>query len=179
MPPLFLSDHAGLQDAARRIANRLPDLHGAPIQLQRIPGLRDRRGPVHAGSFLRERRIAFDCTASEFPRIFIHELFHFAWIRAGNARRWSFEALVQAEFRSRARGELGWSAEWRKADLDAADLRLRTRPWRDYCCESFCDTAAWMYSGVTRHPEFTLPERYRKRRRRWFESEMAAEGLSI
>ena len=32
----------------------------------------------------------------------------------------------------------------------------RTRRWREYCCESFCDTAAWMYSGVERHEEFTL-----------------------
>ena len=39
--------------------------------------------------------------------------------------------------------------------------------------------AAWLYSGVPRHLEFTLPERYRKTRRRWFESEMAANGLSI
>ena len=29
----------------------------------------------------------------------------------------------------------------------ARDIAGRTRHWREYCCESFCDTAAWLYSG--------------------------------
>ena len=116
----------------------------------------------------------------EFPRIFVHELFHFVWLRAGNPRRWSFERVVRGEFRSGARGELGWSAEWRKAALRAGDVRRRSRRWREYCCESFCDTAAWLYSGVIRHPEFTLAAPSRKTsatvvsNRNW-----SARGLSI
>jgi hypothetical protein len=159
--------------------SRLPALHGVPIRLQRAPGLEDRRGPVHAASFIRERRIAFDCTRSEFPRIFVHELFHFVWIRVGNPLRFSYEALLFAEFRARARGELGWSAEWRKAELSSADVRLRGRRWRDYCCESFCDTAAWLYSEIGRHPEFTLPAPCRKTRRQWFAAKLEPRGLSI
>jgi len=134
---------------------------------------------VHGASFLRDRRIAFDCTTREFPRIFVHELFHFVWLRAGNTRRWSYEALLRAELRTRARGELGWSAEWRKAQLTLREVRNRGRRWREYCCESFCDTSAWLYSGIDGHPEFTLPQGCRKLRRQWFECEIEAKGLSI
>jgi hypothetical protein len=141
--------------------------------------LRDHRGPVHGASFLRERRIAFDCSAAEFPRIFVHELFHFVWLHAGNPFRWCFEDVVAAECRARASGELGWSAEWRKAELAPPDLRARGRRWREYLCESFCDTAAWLYSGVKRHPEFTLAPRYREIRRCCFELKLEPRGLSI
>jgi hypothetical protein len=164
--------------AARAVplARRLPPLSGAPIRIETARGLRDRRGPVHAGAFLRERRIAFDCAAAEFPRVFVHELFHFVWLRMGNARRRSFEELLAAE---RAEGELGWSAEWRKRALAPDDAARRTRRWREYCCESFCDTAAWLYSGIARHEEFTLPARLRVRRRRWFAAFVESGALSI
>jgi hypothetical protein len=179
VPPLFTSNQPTLARRAFSLVRRLPDLHGEPIRLDRVPGLRDRRGPVHAGSFVRQRRIAFDCAAAEFPRIFVHELFHFVWVRAGNPVRWSYEELLVGEFRSRAHGELGWSAEWRKAELARKDVRRRDRRWRDYCCESFCDTAAWLYSGVARHAEFTLAQRCRKSRREWFRNELEPGGLSI
>jgi hypothetical protein len=179
VPPLFTADASALQLRARAIARRLPRLDGDPIRRHRVPGLRDRHGPVHASSFLRERRIALDCTGAEFPRIFVHELFHFVWVRAGNPLRWSYEELLLAELESRVPGELGWSAEWRKAALTGGDVRLRHRRWRDYSCESFCDTAAWLYSGIRRHPEFTLPRRCRKSRRQWFEGELSSGGLSI
>jgi hypothetical protein len=152
---------------------------GAPIRLQRVRGLRDQRGPVHGGSFLRERRIAFDCTAAELPRIFVHELFHFVWLRAGNRVRRSYEQMVGDEWQAGTRGELGWSAEWRKMALAEEDVRGRGRRWREYCCESFCDTAAWLYSGGLPHPEFTLDQRCRKRRARWFHDALEAKGLSI
>jgi hypothetical protein len=169
--------------AARRrdialIARRLPALRGEAVDLHDSPGLRDRRGPVHAGSFLRQRRILFDCTAAEFPRIFVHEVFHFVWLRFGNARRRSWEAVLARELEAGARGELGWSAEWRKAALQPADCRKRSRRWREYCCEAFCDSAAWMYSGVRGHAEFTLADRFRERRRMWFES-VTGSALSI
>jgi len=154
---------------------RIPPAQGAPLRLARAP----RHSTLHAGSFLRERRIAFHCTRAEFPRVFVHELFHFAWIRLGNPARRSYERLLRAEFRARARGELGWSAEWRRLELTPRDLRERTRRWREYCCESFCDTAAWLYSGIARHEEFTLARRFRPHRRRWFAETIKGRGLSI
>jgi hypothetical protein len=87
--------------------------------------------------------------------------------------------MLRAEFRSGARGELGWSAEWRKAGLRAGDVRRRSRRWREYICESFCDTAAWLYSGIVRHPEFTLVTPSRKARQNWFQQELERARLSI
>lgn len=163
----------------RPILDRLPPLTGAPIRIERAPGLRDRRGSVYAGSFLRERRIAFACSRAEFPRIFVHEVFHFVWLRAGNPLRRSWETLLKSELAARARGELGWSAEWRKEALGTNDITRRTRRWREYCCESFCDSAAWIYSGVARHAEFTLATRFRAGRREWFGREIGDRPLHV
>jgi len=168
---------------ARLPPPRLPSMDGRPVRLEIRRGMADRRGPVHAGAFLRERRIAFDAGLAadpdEFARIFIHEIFHFAWLRLGNPRRWSFEDLLHAEIRGRARGELGWSAEWRKRALAARDAARRTRRWREYVCESFCDTAAWLFSGVRAHPEYTLARRFRDRRRQWFRQSDVSNRISI
>lgn len=161
------------------VVRRMPPLVGAPVQVGVVRGLRDRRGPVHAGTFLRERRIALDCTRAEFPRIFVHEVAHFIWLRLGNPARRSYEDVVRAEIAGAARGELGWSAEWRKNALRARDIAGRTRRWRDYCCESFCDTAAWLYSGIGRHREFTLGARRRRARRTWFAEVLGNRTLSI
>ena len=166
---IFVFEDDALKIRAQPLLRRLPALSGAPIRIETMPGIRDHRGPIHAGAFLRERRIAFHCTGAEFPRVFVHELGHFIWLRMGNPGRLRYENLLRAEVFCRARGELGWSAEWRKAMLTAGDIGGRTRRWREYCCESFCDTAAWLYSGVKRHQEFTLAARYRLRRRAWFE----------
>jgi hypothetical protein len=161
----------------------LPHLEGRPIRLEISRELADRRGAVHAGAFIRERRIAFDAELAadprEFARIFVHEIFHFVWLRLGNPRRWSYEALLREELRSRARGELGWSAEWRKRALAARDAGRRTRHWREYVCESFCDTAAWMFSGVPAHREYTLARRFCRRRRQWFQESDVTGRISI
>ena len=164
---------------AQRLLRRLPPLYGQPIRIEQSAGLRDRHSAVHAGSFLRERRIAFDCTEAEFPRIFVHELFHFVWLRLGNPIRRDWEALLQSERKANAAGDLGWSAEWRKQALAPGDIRRRTRRWREYCCESFCDTAAWLYSGTPRHAEFTLPGRFRASRRAWFGTVLEGRQLSV
>jgi hypothetical protein len=153
---------------ARTLLAQLPRLAGAPIGLFRAAGLRDGGRDVHAGSFLRKRSIAFNCQPGEFTRVCIHELFHFVWLRLGNQRRRTYEDLLLAERAAGARGELGWSAEWRKRDLTGGDIRTRSRLWREYCCESFCDTAAWIYSRIRRHEEFTLARRFCERRRQWF-----------
>jgi len=162
-----------------RALRRLPSLTGAPIRIARRPGLSDRHGASHAVTFLRARRILFDCAPAEAPRIFVHEVFHFVWLRAGNAARASFSQMLASEIEGGARGELGWSAELRKCKLTEADQRNRTRRWREYCCESFCDTAAWLYSGVERHDEFTLAKRYRKTRRQWFAGTLGGGQLPI
>jgi len=91
----------------------------------------------------------------------------------------SYERLVAGELGRSALGELGWSAEWRKGKLVRRDRTARTRRWREYCCESFCDTAAWVYAGVERHEEFTLATRLRAARRKWFARNGLDAGISI
>ena len=175
----FAVDDPSLARALGAIRRRLPPVSGPPIRVQRVRGLRDRRGVVHAGSFLRERRMLFDCTRAEFPRVFVHELFHFVWLRAGNPLRLAWEGRMRAEHRARTGGDLGWSAEWRKRELTPRDVAARSRRWREYCCESFCDTAAWLYSGVRRHGEFRLTAHFRARRRQWFERAVERRQLSV
>lgn len=108
----------------------------------------------------------------DLARILIHEVFHFAWVRLGNPRRDSYAGLLGDEFQRGAQGELGWSAEYRKLDLVqecGRDGNVAAHPkWREYVCESFCDTAAWTCLKLTKHDEFTLPPRYRQARERWF-----------
>ena len=101
----------------------------------------------------------------ELRRILLHELAHFLWRSLGNPQRLSYERLLAAELEQGVSGELGWSSEWRKQQLSPADRKQRTRRWREYCCESFCDSAAWFHSGIGRHPEWTLPASSRHARR--------------
>jgi hypothetical protein len=117
--------------------------------------------------------------ADGFARVFVHELFHFVWLRLGNAKRRSYERLVARELRGGTRGELGWSAEWRKRELTARDWVERTWRWREYCCESFCDTAAWRYAGVKGHKEFTLLAAARAARGEWFADTGVDGGIAI
>jgi len=132
----------------------------------------DRRG-LHAASFVPHRRIVVDpgllARQRELRRILYHEIFHFVWTRLGNPLRRSYEDLLRREWREGARGELGWPAEQAKAALDPAEVRRRSRRWREYCCESFCDSAAWFcLRGRPDHREWTLRPRFCERRRRWF-----------
>jgi hypothetical protein len=106
----------------------------------------------------------------DFERILIHEIFHFAWRRLANSSRRSWERVLRAEFAAKVPGELGWSAEWRKAKLKPRDAALRTPGWRRYARESFCDTAAWRFAGLRHHDEFTLAARCRRPRRTWFDA---------
>ena len=153
---------------ARAVIARIPPIAGQPIELRYRPESRT----VHAGSFLRARCISLHPSLRgaprEFSRILVHELFHFVWLRLGNARRRSFEDAIRREWRGGVRGELGWSAERRKQSLQNGDVNRRTRAWRLYCCESFCDTAAWLYAGLARHDEFTLEAAGRRARSAWF-----------
>lgn len=143
-------------------------------------GLRVRRGrletgpgrgaEVHAASYLRARVVVLDAalakTPGEMPRIVAHELFHFTWLKLSNERRRAWGALLMGE---RERGEFGWSAEWRRRQLTPEDGRLRTRRWREYVSESFCDTGAWVATGERGDQDRDLGKRRVRRRERFFE----------
>jgi hypothetical protein len=155
---------------------------GPRVAIRYGTGLHDAYGnEAHATTCVRKRVVLLDRgllrNKSEHRRILLHEMFHFAWVRLGNRKRWSWESLLAAEWGAKARGETGWSAEWRKRLLNQTAVTLRTRAWREYCCESFCDTAAWVYGGS--EVEVTLAVRYRRRRRSWFEKEFATGCLAI
>lgn len=155
----------------------LPALHAEKGRLHSGAGKPGE--PVHAASFIRRRAIVLDSSLrnsrSELTRVLLHELFHFAWTRLGNPARRSFELLIEAEMAARARGELGWSAEIRKRRVRDGDRGA----WRDYLCESFCDSAAWFYGVFKRHEEFTLARRYRNRRAQWFAMSLSGGPIPI
>jgi hypothetical protein len=166
---------------------RLRFLPGLTADRRRLYSNRPRGEPVYAGSFIRKREIVLDKELKQQPRelarILIHELFHFAWVRLGNPVRRSYEELLREEWKQHARGELGWSAELRKIALAKIALGksgpAQTALWREYLCESFCDTAAWFYSSGRRHPEFTLAARHRNRRAAWFTAVFRQGAISI
>jgi hypothetical protein len=119
--------------------------------------------------------------ASEHTRILLHELFHFVWVRLGNAGRIRWEESMRSELAARARGEAGWSAEWRKRALRAGDVKERTKAWREYCCESFCDTAAWVFGGceAAGEAEMTLAGKWRRERAAWFSANIEGRELRV
>ena len=156
----------------------LPPLSGQPIRVE----LRRSLGPHLAATDIPRRRILLDAglltQSGEFERILIHEIFHFAWVRLSNQTRWSWEGVLAAELSARARGELGWSSEWRKHKLKRSDIRDRTPGWRRYVCESFCDTSAWLCAGLRQHDEYTLSAGARRLRRSWFADHLLG-GLPV
>ena len=146
---------------------------GDPIRVE----MRRSLGSHLAGASIPRRLILLDAAVlarrGEFERILVHELFHFAWVRLSNQQRLAWEQVLERELRERVKGELGWSAEWRKEILTHADALLRTPKWRRYACESFCDSAAWVYAGLRAHDEFTLAAAPRRLRRRWFKEQFS------
>ncbi len=106
--------------------------------------------------------------------ILVHELFHFVWARLGNELRAQYSALLQNERSRSARGELGESSEFRQALL-VNKIIVSGETWREYVCESFCDTAAWLYTGV-RNGSGRLRPRWREQRRNWFSNAFAQGG---
>lgn len=118
-------------------------------------------------------------------RLFYHELCHFLWPRLGRGARRGYVAHLRREVARGVRGELGDSAQHRKQRLLRPARRggaRRGRPrrgsaprasgqaWRDYACESFCDTGAYRLAQSAglgrplRSVEFTLAPRYRPAR---------------
>ncbi len=164
----------------------LPQLTGGPIRIYTRPQLTGHRGkllsrtqrgtPVHAATFVRKREIVLETELLSAPRVLrlivIHEIFHFVWTRLGNGARNEFAELLLREYQERARGELGESSNRKKELVTAHGQPRNSRLWRDYVCESFCDTAAWLYSGVKRDESFTLKKRWSDRRRVWLQATM-------
>jgi hypothetical protein len=177
----------------RSMLQHLPPLSGHRIRVRVQPDLTSlggklvsgvgRGAAVHAGLFMRKRVIVLEEALLRFPRrlnrIFIHEVFHFAWLRLGNHERRQYEQLLEAEIRLGAKGELGWSAESLKETLTPTDVRRRTVRWRAYACESFCDTAGWMFGNSGPYAEMTLRKRFRDRRRVWLFKICQGDAVSI
>ena len=159
----------------------LPELTGSPICVTALPQLTAHRGKllsaqagrgkaVHAASFIRRREIVLECELLNkpmLPLIVVHEIFHFVWARLGNSGRAAYAAHLAEELRCRARGELGESSAVQK-EWD--------RHSRDYLCESFCDTAAWLYAPREKHVHATLAKRWREKREAWFEKTFTRAG---
>lgn len=154
----------------------LPSLAGRPIRVE----LRASLGPHHAATSIPRRLILLDSGVllirGEFERILIHEIFHFVWVRLSNKSRLDWEALLRTE---REKGELGWSAEWRKLKLTKSDRVTRSPSWKRYARESFCDSAAWLFSELKHHDEFTLPAQPRRARKAWFQKHFASGPIAI
>ncbi len=175
---------------ARSAAVAAPALTGAPITVRFLPGLTSHRGKllsgkgagqvIHAAAFLRRREIVLDSglkrDRAELERILTHEIFHFAWARLANGVRWGYEELLAGELRRGAPGELGWSSESRKRKVTPRDAVARTRRWRQYACESFCDTAAYLFALAPGDQEHLLPGRCRRDRKAWFEAWFETAG---
>lgn len=172
---------------------RLPELHGRPITVTYRPRLTAYKGrllsesskgkSVYAGSFLRRRTITLDdCllrTPRVWERIFAHEVGHFIWSRLPAALRESYTQLVHGEIRQGERGELGWSAESIKLRLLPADPLLGNTRWKNYVCESFCDTAGWVFGSARTYAELTLPAGLRELRRDWCRAHLLQGHFSV
>jgi hypothetical protein len=157
---------------------------GAPVRIRYRVNLRDTAGnSAHAATFIRRREIVLDPELKKKPRrhrrILLHEYFHFVWVRLGNPRRAAWEALLKSEWQTRARGEAGWSAEWRKKKLSPRDVAGRTRLWREYCCESFCDSAAFVSAPNPDSSEVTLSPARLRARVLWFSKTFRNQAFAI
>ena len=144
------------------------------------PGKNRPEGHTHAASFIPERYIVFRRELFhrrvELGRIAYHEFCHFVWPRLGNPKRRRFASLLEQELREGVAGEFGYSAEGRKKELPerkAAGVPVSPRRWRDYVCESFCDTGSFVLLGSERrakHSEYSLRPGARARRCRLWSS---------
>lgn len=134
--------------------------------------------PVYAASFIRQRRIVLETGLLSTPAalrfIFVHELFHFAWLRLGNTRRAEYSTLLTRELDGKARGELGESSAVKKAEVRfERNICPQSQVWRDYLCESFCDSAACLFGGGPVHDGVKLANTWTVLRRDWFLQSLA------
>jgi hypothetical protein len=171
----------------------MPPLRGERIHVSFRPSLTAWRGKllskslkgdaVWAGCFLRKRQIVLEEQMLRTPRvlerIFVHEVFHFVWSKLRPSLREAYQNLILSELQRGARGELGWSAESMKTKLTEEDRLTCSRRWKDYLCESFCDTAGWMFGARRHYSEMTLAKTFRDGRRKWFRENLLHRPLSI
>lgn len=160
----------------------LPELDGRAIEVRYEEGLVDSAGHrAHASTSIRGRVIVLDkelkAAGPEKARVMVHELFHFVWVRLGNPRRKAWEELLRTEWNAKAKGETGWSSEWRKRELKPEDLENRSPYWREYCCEAFCDTASLIFGGPD--DENNLGLKWQRGRRKWFEGNIENRKLAL
>lgn len=168
----------------------LPPLVGKPLRLEIRPTLTacggklltkqpNRGHAVFAASFIKRREIVVEeelLTESKALRgILMHELFHFVWVRAGNEVRRNYAVLLSEELVRGARGELGESSEVSKSKLSGPGHGTQ---WKHYVCESFCDTAAWYFSG-NRNGTAHLGRGWRKGRADWFDHWTSRLGAGV
>ena len=161
----------------------LPFEPGRPVQVAFLPELTAHRGkllsradhgtPIYAATYIRRRKIVLETSlladSAALRFIFVHELFHFVWVRLGNKTRDEYSGLLLAEIAGRARGELGESSGVKKAELrEHVELSPSSALWRDYMCESFCDSAACLFTGCIVHEGPKLAKRWTAIRRDWF-----------
>jgi hypothetical protein len=66
-----------------------------------------------------------------------------------------------------------------KQKLQKDDRGDRSRRWKDYVCESFCDTGAWCFGIAKRYSENTLAREHRATRRKWMRQHLLARDLAI
>jgi hypothetical protein len=162
----------------------LPALVGEPLRLDVRPRLTAAAGrllsnqpgrghAVFAASFIRRREIVLEAGLMAETKllrgILLHELFHFAWVRSSNADRRNYAALLSEELNKRARGEMGESSQVSKVRLGKGS---DSAGWTNYVCESFCDTAACLFSPDEVW-QTSLAARWRDRRSAWFEAWVA------
>lgn len=167
---------------AASVLVELPPLLGAPLHLDIQPFLtscggrllsnQPHRGhAIFAASFIRKREIVLEkellSQSGTLTGIFLHELFHFAWVRAGNEVRRNYAALLREEVNRGARAEVGESSDVSKRKLDGAE---DVAAWKHYVCESFCDTAAWYFSpnDLSAVVQPSLARCWRRKRADWF-----------
>lgn len=106
--------------------------------------------------------------------MFVHELFHFVWVRLGNKTREEYSRLLSYEIERRARGELGESSAVKKAALRAErQVSPQSAMWRDYACESFCDSASSIFTGASVHEGPKLGKIWSAIRSDWFQRKLA------
>lgn len=169
----------------------LPLEAGRPVQVAFLPeltayrgkllsGVADRGTPVHAATYIRERRIVLETSLLSDPSalrfIFVHEVFHFAWVRLGNRKRDEYSQLLLGEIARKARGELGESSAVKKEEIRQKTEGLpQSALWRDYICESFCDSAACIFTGAPVHDGEKLGKAWTAIRRDWFQMNLDGE----
>ena len=165
----------------------LPLEAGRPVQVAFRPGLTAHRGellsradrgtPVYAATYIRRRQVVLETSLLAYPAalrsIFVHELFHFVWVRLGNRTRAEYSGLLLREMARNARGELGESSLVSKAELRRhIEYSPSSARWRNYICESFCDSAAFIFTGALVHDGPKLGKRWTAIRRDWFHANL-------